>query len=238
MKNTELKSILEAHHKWLDGEPDGCRANLSGADLSGRDLSGCILSFSDLSNCDLSGCKLIGSYLGNCNLSHSYMVDCILQWSNLHGSDMSGSDLTNSDLRGANLCDVNLRGAKLCDAKNVDKVIWNATTEFYPLQCPEEGAFIGWKKVHNRIVKLEICADALRSSATSRKCRCSSAKVLAIENIDGSEYRNLVRSDYDPYFTYKVGEIVKVENFDTNRWNECAPGIHFFITREEAVKYS
>ena len=22
-----------------------------------------------------------------------------------------------------------------------------------------------------------------------------------------------------------------------NRWNECAAGIHFFITRDEAVKY-
>ena len=98
MTNTELKSVLEAHHKWLDGEPDGCRANL---------------------------------------------------------------------------CGVNLRGARLCDAKNVDKVIWDSNTEFYTLQCPEEGAFIGWKKAHNHIVKLEICADALRSSATSRKCRCS-----------------------------------------------------------------
>lgn len=183
MTNTELKSILEAHHKWLDGEPDGCRANLRGADLCGANL------------CD-------------------------------------------ANLRGADLCGANLRGADLCDAKNVDKMLWNISTRFYPLQCPEEGAFIGWKKAHNRIVKLEICADALRSSATSRQCRCSSAKVLAIENIDGSEYRNVVRSDYDPYFTYKVGEIVKVENFDTNRWNECAPGIHFFITREEAVKYN
>ena len=238
MKNTEFESVLEDHLKWLDGEPDGCRANLSGADLSGRDLSGCILSFSDLSNCDLRGCKLIGSHLTNCNLSHSYMVDCILKYSNLHGSDMSGSDLTNSDLRGTNLRGANLRGAKLCDAKNVDKVIWDSNTEFYPLQCPEEGAFIGWKKAHNHIVKLEICANALRSSATSRKCRCSSAKVLAIENIDGSEYGHAIRSEYDPYFTYKVGEIVKVENFDTNRWKECAPGIHFFITREEAVKYN
>ena len=105
------------------------------------------------------------------------------------------------------------------------------------MQCPEEGAFIGWKSAHNQIVKLEICSDALRSSTTSRKCRCSSAKVLAIENIDGSKYGDVIASNYDPSFLYKVGEIVKVENFDTNRWNECAPGIHFFLTREEAVKY-
>lgn len=198
MTNTELKSILEAHHKWLASEPDGCRAILIDEDLSGCDLSGC-----NLSMCDLSG-----------------------------------SDLTDSDLNGADMRGANLHKANLSYAKNVDKVIWDANTGFYPLQCPEEGAFIGWKRAHGCIVKLEICADALRSSATSRKCRCSSAKVLAIESIDGSKHRKVVRSDYDPYFMYMVGKIVKVENFDTNRWKECAPGIHFFITREEAVKYN
>lgn len=44
-------------------------------------------------------------------------------------------------------------------------------------------------------------------------------------------------SSHDPDFTYKKGETVHVEDFDTNRWNECAPGIHFFITRAEAVAY-
>lgn len=36
---------------------------------------------------------------------------------------------------------------------------------------------------------------------------------------------------------YTVGKIVTVDNFDTNRYEECAPGIHFFITRKEAVDY-
>jgi hypothetical protein len=44
-------------------------------------------------------------------------------------------------------------------------------------------------------------------------------------------------SDYDNNFIYKVGEIVEEPNFDENRWEECAPGIHFFITRQEAVNY-
>lgn len=44
-------------------------------------------------------------------------------------------------------------------------------------------------------------------------------------------------SSYDTDFTYKKGETVHVEDFDTNRWKECAPGIHFFITRIEAVEY-
>jgi len=61
--------------------------------------------------------------------------------------------------------------------------------------------------------------------------------VLAIENIDGSHFEGTVPSNYDSKFIYTVGETVSVDNFDENRWNECAAGIHFFITREEAVKY-
>ncbi|MCE5225751.1 MAG: DUF5758 domain-containing protein [Porphyromonadaceae bacterium] len=31
--------------------------------------------------------------------------------------------------------------------------------------------------------------------------------------------------------------MVKVDDFDENRWNECSSGIHFFIAREMAVQY-
>ena len=127
-------------------------------------------------------------------------------------------------LRGADLCEANLRGAKnlIC-----------------PITCPEEGSFIGFKKARkDYIVKLEIPEDALRCSATGRKCRCSKAKVLSITNIDGTEANTTeVFSKHDPSFVYKVGEIVSVDNFEPNRWKECAPGIHFFITREEAGGY-
>ena len=135
--------------------------------------------------------------------------------------------------RSANLC-----GADLSGAKNTDKTLWNAYTAFYPLQCPETGSFIGYKKASGYIVELEICANAKRSSATSRKCRCNKAKVLSITNLDGSESGlTEVASYYDKRFIYRVGETVEVPDFDDNRWNECAAGIHFFITREEAVKY-
>ena len=131
-----------------------------------------------------------------------------------------------------------LRGADLRDARNVDKVAWDRHTAFYPLQCPGTGSFIGYKKAIGKIVMLEICADAKRSSATSRKCRCSKAKVLSITNPDGSESGLAeVASNYSNEFIYHVGEIVETPDFDENRWNECAAGIHFFITREEAVRY-
>ena len=111
--------------------------------------------------------------------------------------------------------------------------------KFLPICCPESGSFTAWKKARNGfIVKLEVTETAMRSSAYDRKCRCSEARVLAIENEDGSAADvTEVYSQRDRDFVYRVGEIVRVENFDTDRRNECAPGIHFFITRREAVDY-
>jgi hypothetical protein len=108
--------------------------------------------------------------------------------------------------------------------------------------CPEEGTFIAFKKARfnnqDVIVKLQIPDDAKRSSATGRKCRCDKALVLEISDITGiiTDFTH-AKSFYDNNFVYKVGEIVSVNSFDENRWNECASGIHFYITRQEAVEY-
>ena len=161
-----------------------------------------------------------------------------LRNADLYGANLCGADLRNANLCGADLRNADLRNADLRGAKNTDKTAWDAYTAFYPLQCPETGSFIGYKKAADKIVMLEICADAKRSSATSHKCRCSKAKVLSITHLDGSDSGlTEVRSNYSKEFVYRVGETVEVPDFDDNRWNECAAGIHFFITREEAVKY-
>ena len=162
---------------------------------------------------------------------------------NLRGADLFDADLCDANLRGADLRGADLRGANLCDAdlrgaKNVNDVDWNHRTAFFSICCPESGSFIGWKKCGNYIVKLRIAEDAMRSSATTRKCRCSKAEVIAIENIDGTPSDETeVASSHDKLFMYRIGETVEVKDFDTDRWNECSKGIHFFITRGEAVKY-
>ena len=152
-----------------------------------------------------------------------------LSEANLSRADLRETDLSGADLSEANFYRANLSRADLHGAKNL----------ICPIMCPEEGSFIGFKKARgDYIVKLEIPEDALRCSATGRKCRCSKAKVLSITDIDGTEANATeVFSKYDPSFVYRVGEIVSVNNFEPNRWKECAPGIHFFITRQEAVEY-
>ena len=153
-------------------------------------------------------------------------------------ADLCGADLRRADLYGSDLRDANLYGADLRGAKNVNEVNWNHITAFYAICCPESGAFVGWKKCGKYIVKLRITEDAMRSSSTTRKCRCSKAEVLAIENMDGTPSEETeVASSHDRSFVYRIGETVEVKDFDTDRWKECSTGIHFFITRDEAVRY-
>lgn len=152
-----------------------------------------------------------------------------LCWADLYGTDLRGANLGLADLRGANLYEADLYEADLRGAKNLN----------FPIACPEKGTFTAFKKAEVYIIELEIPSDALRSSSTTRKCRCSKAKVVSITNLDGtpSDVKS-VASNYGSEFIYNLGETVEVPNFDTNRWNECAPGIHFFITRQEAVDYA
>ena len=183
-------------------------------------------SRANLSNADLFGANLRGANLSDADLR------C---------ANLSNADLRDADLRGANLSDADLRNADLCRADlceaSIDQMMWNIYTVFYPLQCPESGSYIGYKKASGLVVELEIPADARRSSATSRKCRASKAKVLSITDINGNPAGGQVKSNYDPNFVYAIGETVEVTDFDDNRWNECSTGIHHFITRAEAVIY-
>lgn len=248
--NKMLEEILNKHSLWLKGESSGDSADLSGADLSkafligadlrdaylrdanlrGAYLNGSVLSMADLSGADLRGANLRGANLRGAYLSGADLRDADLRDADLRGANLRGANLISAFLSGADLRDSDLRGANLNDANNI----------YLPLACPEKGSFIGFKKVSNgkQIVELFIPTDAKRLSSTGRKCRCNKAKVISITNIDGSNCKsNKAKSSYDPSFIYTVGEYVEVKNFDDNRWNECAPGIHFFITREEAVRY-
>ena len=218
-----------------------CGANLHGADLSYANLHGADLSYACLHGADLRGADLHGADLSYANLHGADLSYACLHGADLHGADLRGADLRGADLHGANLCDADLCHADLRDANHVELSI--AKTSI----LPDESDIIGWKKAYVDdtmppkpvIVKLLIPADAQRSNGTGRKCRASKARVLDLQDKQGNSLPpdTTAYSGHDTDFTYKKGETVHVENFDTNRWNECAPGIHFFITRIEAVKY-
>ena len=158
----------------------------------------------------------------------------------LRGANLCEADLCEADLCGANLCGADLCRANLCGADLREADLRGAKEiPFIPQACPDTGSFIAWKKVKgNYIVKLLISEDARRSSSTGRKCRTDKASVLAIETLDGKIANvQTVYSLYDSTFSYTIGEMVVVNNFCEDRFQECAPGIHFFINRQEAVNY-
>ena len=204
-------------------------AYLSCAYLRGADLRGADLSCAYLRGADLSGADLRGAYLSCAYLRGAYLRGADLRGAYLRGADLRGADLRGAYLRGADLRGAYLSCAYLSGAKEVP---------YIPLACPSDGAFIGWKKVSGCIIQLLIPEDAKRCSATTQKCRCEFAKVVSITRIDnGEELQSIKNTAYSPSVTYKVGEIVKPDSFDENRWNECSHGIHFFINKQDALNY-
>ena len=233
LEGESIEAILKEHG--LDCLSD---ADLSAADLRCANLRDADLSDADLSDADLSGADLSDADLSGADLSGA----------DLHGADLHGADLSDANLRSADLSDANLRSADLSDADlsgaNLHGANLSELTVAQTSILPDEGDIIGWKKAITLdgapiIVKLLIPADAQRSNATGRKCRASTARVLDLQDKQGNSLPpdTTAYSSYDLDFTYQKGETVHVEDFDTNRWEECAPGIHFFITRIEAIEY-
>ena len=162
---------------------------------------------------------------------HWLKKDCE-DWESMR-ANLAHADLVGANLAHANLSHADLTGVKIKDAFNIP---------FIPTVCPEKGSFIGFKKARRRvdtyvIVELLIPEDAKRSSGIGRKCRCDKAKVFSITSLDGKEQYGEAYSDYNHKFIYEVGKEVSVSDFCEDRFKECAAGIHFFINREEAVRY-
>ena len=264
-----LEEILENHLHWLKRDIDGweeMRANLDGADISNTDLRFANLKYASLNDVnfyrsDLRGANLCQTLLQHTNLSYADFREATLNDADIFNSNLSYADfgnaslvgaylprsnLTRADFQGANLCWAHLCSCVFCDTDLRDcnfmysNLRGSEYVPYIPLQCPSDGAFVGWKKVNNVLIKLEIPADAKRSSATTNKCRCDKAKVLGFYNSLGSKELNiteLVNDKYGKKCKYVKGEMVYPDSFDENRWNECSHGIHFFVNKQDAINY-
>ena len=212
--------------------------DLSGADLSGADLYCAYIEGANLGYANLSGANLRNTNLSSANLRNTNLSGAELVCADLSGADLSGADLRNANLGSADLGYADLYGADLSGANLRSTDLSCVKNLFFPMACPEKGSFIAFKKAGFYIIELFIPSNAKRCSATSRKCRCSKAKVISITTPSGDKTNiTEVHSNYDPNFIYKLGEYVEVKDFDDNRWDECSTGIHFFIARQEAVNY-
>ena len=142
-----------------------------------------------------------------------------------NGANLAGADLSEANLSGADLSRANLSRANLSGAINAEAAI--ARTVITP-----QGELDVWKKCRNGIiVSLRIPRDARRSSAHGRKCRAEKALVLEVFSSTGIAHST---TDAPNSVVYKSGETVVCDKWCEDRWHECAGGIHFYLTREEA----
>lgn len=220
-----------------------------GVHFEGIDFSGDYLNMSRFSVCLFENCHFFGTSLEMATISMCRFVNCDFSRANFDTTSFSHTVFVDC-----------LFDEKTSFLNNdLDTTVFENCQNFpyIPMVCPEEGEFIGWKKVIIRnafspldwledpkpdeayLVKLKIPADAKRSSAMiSRKCRCEFADVLDIINLKTGEHVNRVKSNRSrDAIWYKVGKRSHPDSFDENRWKVCTHGIHFFMNRREAEEY-
>ena len=159
-------------------------------------------------NEDVEGWEDMRANLSGANLSNA----------NLNYANLSNADLSNANLSGANLNYADLSGAK------------GALIEFRKGKMLTED-IIGYKNCRGDvIVKLLIPRGAIVFSINGNKCRTNKAKVLEIEGATRAISQH-------KYMSYYVGDEFTVYDFNCEYNVECASGIHFFMTKEEAMNY-
>lgn len=259
-----LKNHIHYLRKDCDNWQD-LYAKLSGVDLSGKDLSYAVLCSIDLDNSILDHTNLTSANLCRSRLNNTRITNANLRHANLSYTNIAYVDLYSSDICyatfehayavGANFVNTkaistnfeftDLRFANLFNMQRGMHTMFNGANlkdVSYPprisLACPDTGSFIGWKKASNKIIKLLIPEDAIRLSNTQLQCRCNKAIVIGIEEFSGINADvNEVPSDFDVNFIYKIGREVVVKDFCKDWQTRYAPGIHFFINRQDAVEW-
>lgn len=125
-----------------------------------------------------------------------------------------------------------------------------------PSKVPAEGAFTAYKILQaddmydkkpyiytpkRYLAELFIPAHAKRSSAGNAKCRASEAFVVSIVDLANGEYVDRVHHECFTIFgkdtDYVVGETVRANGWEEDRFIECTRGIHFFMNKETALSF-
>ena len=181
------------------------------------------------------------------NINNSVFVDSIID-ANILNAETVSNTIINGDIKvyfyNCKCRDQIYNNAKF--ASGVKLSGYANIKELSTNRCPQEGSFIGYKKVisdpiyrKEYIAVLEIPEDAKRSSAFAKKCRCSKAKVIRFEDLEGNtvDIKSAVSiMDFD--FKYTINEMIYPDSFDDNWQDECSNGIHFFINKHEARDYT
>jgi hypothetical protein len=141
------------------------------------------------------------------------------------------ADLCGANLSGANLCGANLRVADLSGA-NLSGANLSGKEKFRLGKVLDE-PLTGYKKTKEGVfITAEIPAGAIVFCINGSKCRTNRAKITDMAGHD------VLHSQYDNSFEYRLGQEIEIKDFNLMYNVECASGFHFFRTRKEAEEYN
>lgn len=228
MTQEELDKIVEQHQHWLKKDCEGCENMM--ADLRNKNLSGLNLESADLSRADLRGADLYSANLRWADLSGTDLNEASLRGADLCRADLREANLRWADLSEANLSEANLRGANLYGADLYGAYLSKA--DRFRLGKILDEPLTGYKKTNEGVViTAEIPAGAIVFCINGSKCRTNRAKIT---DMGGHE---VLHSQYDKSFEYRLGQEIDIKDFNLMYNVECTSGFHFFRTRTEAEKY-
>ena len=218
--------------------------------LDEKTIQECVFREITFQNCRFAStlfreCHFIYCTFKNCEFAQSTIEGCFTSISQFRESYSLNNRIVTSFFTQCSFSDFSSEYDTFCNSSFLENEECALT---YPIiqncfglssTCPEKGSFIGFKQLqHGIIAELEIPADAHRTSGFARKCRADKAIVLGFYNKKGEPLPDLIheRAIYDGNFVYTRGQTVHADNFILKR-ETCAPGIHFFLTFQEAVDY-
>ena len=150
------------------------------------------------------------------------LFDQDLRGLDFHGANMSGANMSHADMSGANMIGADMSRADMSDVILDD-------SEKYRLGQILKEPIVGFKKTADGVViTAEIPAGAIVFCINGKKCRTNKAKIT---DMGGA---TLLHSSHDHMFTYTLGKLIVIDDFNLMYNVECASGFHFFRTREEA----
>lgn len=200
----------------------------------------CDLTYSNFCYASLRNVVINGGALDNLPFQGS-----LIEFTQINNPTLSNTIFLNAHVSCSEI-NANLSNSILKNV-TINKVVLGKDAKLPPMDIPESGQFTVWKKVlvdepyrRRAILKLRVPPKARRMAALKgKKCRVEYARVISAEDIDGKPLPKDTKlmSAYNNNFKYKIGEIVRANKFDGDRFTECSNGINCFLHKQDAIDY-
>ena len=225
----KLREGVTAWNEWLrehpDVTPDLTDADLTNANLRAANLRAADLACANLAGANLPRANLAGANLAGANLRRTNLILVLLRAADLTGADLTGADLTGANLRHANLRGANLRHTDLRDAdlEGADLIRTNLRGADVDGANLIGADLAGADLTHTQLIR-SVGFDPRRWVALYERKYLPGVQ-HAYKLVESTGH-GVYRGGIDYLAALNSGEVIEVEDADTDERTECGPGIN------------